>query len=91
MYTKPTYKEITSVKVTGNRELVISESSNGGFTLGQRVKSIDSMTGETIALFMKGAIPVRDIETLVAVRDAVNFVIDGINPPNKKPTARRKS
>lgn len=67
------YKEVTSAKISGTRNIVISECSKGGFTVAQQLVAEES-NGKT-NVFMKGAFHVPDINGLYNMRDALNMAI----------------
>ena len=72
---KPTYMQLSSVKVNGSKNLVISSCSKGGFTLAQQLVSVDEDTGHTQAVFLKGACHIRDIDALKELGEAVETAI----------------
>ena len=71
---KSVYKELAFAPIEGNREIVISEFSDGGFTLAQR---INVQEGERqTSVYMKNSIHVPTMEALVNLRDAINTAIE---------------
>lgn len=70
------YKELARAKVQPMRNIVLSECSRGGYTLGMQleVKEGDRKT----AVFLKGAFQINDLSGLVELRDALNVAISSI-------------
>ena len=69
-----TYKEIACAKVNENKSLVISECSEGGYTLGQRMTVDDN--GKKIEVFLKGAMHLDSLESLENIKNAFEKAID---------------
>lgn len=67
------YEEISKANISDARNLVISYCSKGGFTLAQQMLAKDGK--HEVAVFLKGAMHIKDIETLTRVRDAINIAI----------------
>ena len=67
------YEEISKANISDARNLVISYCSKGGFTLAQQMLAKDGKL--EVAVFLKGATHIKDIEALVRVRDAINIAI----------------
>lgn len=70
---KTRYDEITKARISDARNVVISTCSKGGYTIAQQMIAKDGKS--EVAVFMKGAIHVKDIEALEKIRDALNVVI----------------
>lgn len=70
---KATYEEISKASISDARNVVISKCSKGGYTLAQQ--TIFTEGKNEIAMFMKGAIHIKDIDALKRVRDAINIAI----------------
>ena len=68
------YLEISKAKVAKKRNAVISKCSKGGYTIAQQLETEED--GKTISVFLKGAIHVEDRKGLLALRDAINFVLN---------------
>lgn len=73
---KATYEEISKASISDARNVVISKCSKGGYTLAQQ--TIFTEGKNEIAMFMKGAIHIKDIDALKRVRDAINIAISTI-------------
>lgn len=73
---KITYKEISSGKLSDTRQLAISECSEGGYTLGQKI-FVDE-NGRKIEMFLKGAIHVQGLDELKDIRKAFDIAIEKI-------------
>lgn len=72
------YTELAKAKVSNSRNVIISKCNNGGFAIAQQIQANDEMSNgviKTVAIFMKGAIHIDDVETLKQVRDAINLAI----------------
>lgn len=67
------YSEISSVKITDNRSIVISDCSRGGFTVAQRMDVTEN--NHTNRIYMKGAFHIDDISGLYELRDVLNYAI----------------
>lgn len=70
---KVVYNEIASARISDNKSLVISECSRGGFTLGQKLTVDDN--GKKVDVFLKGAIHLNDLQSLMNVRNAFEEAI----------------
>ena len=70
---KTRYDEITKARISDARNVVISNCSKGGYTIAQQMIARDGKS--EVAVFMKGAIHVKDVEALCKIRDALNVVI----------------
>lgn len=64
------YKEILTVEVGENEQLVISKCSEGGYTIGKKVFA--EISSKRVGVFLKGAIKVNDISGLKNLRDGLN-------------------
>lgn len=73
---KTRYDEITKARISDARNVVISTCSKGGYTIAQQMIAKDGKS--EVAVFMKGAIHVKDIEALEKIRDALNVVISSV-------------
>ena len=67
------FNELASAEVNTSKELVISERTKGGYTIGQRILVQDGK--KTLGVFLKGAIYVKGVDELINVRDALNMAI----------------
>lgn len=72
---KPTYTQLSSAKVNGSKNLVVSSCSKGGFTLAQQLVSVDEDTGHVQTVFLKGACHIRDIDALKTFSKAIELAI----------------
>lgn len=70
---KVEYTEIARAKVTKSRNIVISNCSEGGFTIAQQFEAVEN--GKIIPVFLKGAFHVDDLTGLYELRDAINLAI----------------
>lgn len=70
------YKEIASGKINENKSIVISECSKGGYTLGQKLTMNDN--GKKVDVFLKGAIHLDNVQSLINIRDAFNETLEKI-------------
>ena len=73
---KIVYKEISSGKINENKSIVISECSKGGYTLGQKLTMNDN--GKKVDVFLKGAIHLDNVDSLVNIRNAFNETLEKI-------------
>jgi len=73
---KIVYKEIASGKINENKSIVISECSKGGYTLGQKLTMNDN--GKKVDVFLKGAIHLDNVQSLINIRDAFNETLEKI-------------
>ena len=73
---KTRYDEITKARISDARNVVISTCSKGGYTIAQQMIAKDGKS--EVAVFMKGAIHVKDIEALEKIRDALNIAISSV-------------
>lgn len=71
------YTELAKAKIQKSRNLVISATSKGGFTIAQQLEVNEGNRTTTVFLGKSGMI-VDDLEGLYSVRDALNVAIDKI-------------
>lgn len=71
---KVEYEQLSSARVSNSRNVVVSRCSRGGFTVAQQVVIEDD--GHEMTMFMKGAYHVKDLDALIALRDAIDLAID---------------
>lgn len=69
------YTELAKAKIQKSRNLVISATSKGGFTIAQQLEVNEGNRTTTVFLGKSGMI-VDDLEGLYSVRDALNVAID---------------
>lgn len=69
-----TYKTIARVETSDHKFLVISSCSKGGFTLAQQVEYVED-DGSVHAVFLKGAIHIKDLNTLCELSEAFEAAI----------------
>lgn len=67
------YSELSKAKISDSRNAVISNCSEGGFTIAQQLEAIEG--DRVTSVFMKGAFHVDDINGLYNFRDAINLAI----------------
>jgi hypothetical protein len=67
------FTELAKAKIQDTRNLVISKTSVGQYTIGQQIMVQEGRKKTT--LFLKGAIHVNDLEGLYNLRDALNEAI----------------
>lgn len=79
------YTELAKAKIQKSRNLVISETSKGGFTIAQQLEVNEGNRVTTVFLGKSGMI-VDDLEGLYSVRDALNVAIDKME--NKEGTEK---
>lgn len=73
---------LSKAKIQEKRDIVISKSSKGGFTIAQQIK-IDEAGRET-SVFLKHGIIIDDIDGLLNFRDALNVALEKINNDNEE-------
>lgn len=73
MKTKIEYNELSKAKISEVRNIVISSTSKGGFTIAQQLSAQDG--DKKTSVFMKGAFHIDDIKGLYELRDAINYAI----------------
>lgn len=74
------YEEVSRAKVSKSRNVVVSTCSKGGYTIAQQLEAVED--GKITNVFLKGAIHVDDVDGLINLRDAINYVI------NEKPEVK---
>ena len=70
------YEELSTASISDKRNIVISEYSKGGYTLGQQV--VVEEGSKKINMFVKFSIQIENIEGLYNLRDALNVAISKI-------------
>ena len=70
------YEELSTASISDKRNIVISEYSKGGYTLGQQV--VVEEGSKKINMFVKNSIQIENIEGLYNLRDALNVAISKI-------------
>lgn len=70
------FKKLASAQVQENKKIIISECSKGGYTLAQQLTTTDN--GKKLNVYLKGAIPINDLQGLYNLRDAINLAIGKI-------------
>lgn len=65
------YKEILTVEVGENEQIVISKCSEGGYTIGKKVFA-DINGGKRVGIFLKGAIKINNSSGLKNFKEALN-------------------
>ena len=73
---KTSYVRFADLDLTKRKKLVISKVETGGYSLAQEIKVIDDETGNTINMFLKGAIFIKDKEKLALLRDLIDSVLE---------------
>lgn len=73
---KSGYKELAFASIQDNRDIVISEFMDGGYTLAQRI-NVDEGDRKT-SMYMKNSIHIPTKEALVNLRDALNTAIENL-------------
>ena len=73
---KTSYVRFADLDLTKRKKLVISKVETGGYSLAQEIKVIDDETGNTINMFLKGAIFIKDKEKLILLRDLIDSVLE---------------
>lgn|GEM_PF-2117412 len=76
------YTELAKAKIQKSRNLVISATSKGGFTIAQQLEVNEGNRTTTVFLGKSGMI-VDDLEGLYSVRDALNVAIDKMENASK--------
>lgn len=79
---KAKYNELGRVRLTNNKNLVISKRSKGGYTLAQQLEVPDG--DQTVLVFLRSAIHIQNKQTLVNVRDALNVALDQIDDDDEE-------
>lgn len=70
---KAEYEQLSSARVTKSKNIVVSKCSKGGFTIAQQLVVSDDQN--EVSVFLKGAYHIRDIDALIAVRNAIDEAI----------------
>ncbi|MBP3920417.1 MAG: hypothetical protein J6D28_02510 [Bacilli bacterium] len=70
------YEELSTASISDKRNIVISEYSKGGYTLGQQV--VVEEGSKKINMFVKNSIQIENVEGLYNLRDALNVAISKI-------------
>jgi len=73
---KSGYNELACASIQDNREIVISEFIDGGYTLAQRINVIEGERKTSV--YMKNSIHIPSKDALVNLRDALNTAIENI-------------
>lgn len=73
---KTEYNELSSASIQETRDIVISEYSNGGFTLAQRINVNEG--NKKTGVYMKNSIHIDNVEGLLNLRDALNVAIEKV-------------
>lgn len=73
---KVEYNELSTISISDNRNVVISECSECGYTLAQQI--VVKEGNKNTKMFMKGAIHIQDKDSLYNLRDAINVAIEKI-------------
>lgn len=75
------YTQIASCAISTHRNLVISKTDKGGFTMAQQVEILDYDT--PTRLFMKGATFIADLDALRDVRDMFIRAVEAVEDEDK--------
>lgn len=75
---KQNFTEMAKVQLSKVKQLVISRTSNGGFCLAQRLEVEDKEDDRVVGIFLKNAIPIKDIDKLIEIRDVLNAIINEV-------------
>lgn len=73
---KPKYKRLAKARVSKSRNIVVSMCSTGGFKLAQQLVVEDE--GSETTVFLKGAYFIKDLDSLIDLRDAIDNAIDEV-------------
>lgn len=73
---KSEFTELAKAKIQDKRNLVVSQHTNGSFTLAQQIVIQEGKKQMTI--FLKGSIYIDNLEGLYNLRDALNESIERI-------------
>lgn len=74
---KKRYEQVGVTKITKNRNLVISQCSNGGFTLAQQLYVDEG--GKMTKVFLKGAAFIDSLDNLRGVEKMIRDVVKSID------------
>ena len=61
------YKEVASTNISDNEVIVLSECSEGGYTLGKKV--LVDVNGKKVGVFLKGALRINTKEGLIQIKN----------------------
>lgn len=67
------YDVLAKARIQSNRDLVISQTSKGGYTIAQKLEVKEN--NHTIDIFLKSAFHIDDVQGLYNLRDALNTAI----------------
>lgn len=70
------YTQIASCAISAHRNLVISETDRGGYTMAQQVEIVDY--DKPTRLFMKGATYIATLDALRDVRDMFIKAVEAV-------------
>lgn len=70
---KAEYKQLSYARVSKSKNIVVSKCSKGGFTIAQQLVVADDQN--EVSVFLKGAYHIKDLDALIAVRDALDEAI----------------
>lgn len=70
---KAEYKQLACARVSRSKNIVVSACSKGGFTIAQQLVVTDDQN--EVSVFLKGAYHIKDLDALIAVRDALDEAI----------------
>lgn len=70
---KAEYEQLSSARVTKSKNIVVSKCSKGGFTIAQQLVVNDDKN--EVSVFLKGAYHIRDLDSLISLRDAIDEAI----------------
>lgn len=73
---KVSYHEIARAQLSRNCAYVVSESSEGGYTIAKCVNMLDESTGLVQEIFLKGASKLSDIEALKKMENMFKTAIE---------------
>lgn len=70
------YEKLSYAKVSKSKNIVVSKCSRGGFTIAQQLVVSDDQN--EVFVFLKGAYHIKDLDALIAVRDAIDEAIQKV-------------
>ena len=70
---KSNFVELSNAVLSEKRQAVISKLDDGSYTIGQRLEVNDN--GNSMQIFLKGALHAENLEALQNLRDAINVAI----------------
>lgn len=82
------YVELSKARVQDKRNLVVSSTSKGGYTIAQQLMVEEG--GRKTQVFLKGAIIISGMEGLLNLRDALNVAIQHEELTAKEELKREK-